>query len=407
MDDNNISNKEKDIETQHTALFDIKDSGHANPGREVVDNSSAKRISGTKGFFIILSFFLIASVFLSAGAYLYSEREIQNVESQTAPSTSINISSTPQNSDNVVTAAEKALPSVVGITIYGSQANYLYQASGVIISEDGYILTNDHIYADCKSPQFLVELYNGEKYDAKYYAGDTRSDLAVLKIEADGLVVAEFGDSDALQIGESVIAVGCPGASSLQSTVTKGIVSGVNRRISVNSNYSMKLIQTDCAINPGNSGGALINIYGQVVGINSSKIVQSGFEGIGFAIPSSTAKSIGESLINNKAVTGRARLGVSYKVIDPVTARQNNIVSGIMIVSVDEDSGLYGKGIGEGDYIVTFNNTEVSEDGNFLDEIDNCSPGQTVQITIRKSDGSDRTLSVKMLEDKGYSSYTG
>ncbi|MDD6284912.1 MAG: trypsin-like peptidase domain-containing protein [Firmicutes bacterium] len=299
-----------------------------------------------------------------------------------------------------------AIDSVVGIVTYSANdLSTTSLSSGIIISDDGYILTNDHIYVDIKSPQFLIYLNDGSEYEAQFVAGDARSDLAVLKINATGLKKATFADSSGLAVGQSVAAIGCPGDLSLASSVTRGIISGVNRRISVNSNYSMKLIQTDAAINPGNSGGALINEDGQVVGVNSSKIVSTGYEGICFAIPSNVAVKVADDLINSGRVMNRAKLGISYQVIDALTAKENNKVTGLNIVSIEKSSNLYGHGFTGGDIITHINGERINGSGNFLDIIESCKPGDSVTLTIRKQNGGDRDITIQLIEDSGGSSY--
>ena len=189
-------------------------------------------------------------------------------------------------------------PSVVGIVQY--QYSYSFEpagsGSGIILSDDGYIVTNAHVIDGAETVK--VVLYNEEEYEAKIIGADTRTDIAVLKIEANNLVEAEFGDSSQIEIGETVYALGNPGGLSLQSSFTDGMISGLNRVITTDDSiYSMTVLQTSAAINPGNSGGALINEYGQVIGITSAKIISTDYEGIGFAIPTETAKPIIEEII--------------------------------------------------------------------------------------------------------------
>jgi serine protease Do len=367
--------------------------------------------SGLRLFCAALALVIVASVCLSGGYMMgKSGRAVPMTETSSDTSSyGININDRPSGSVeegySAETVAEMVKPSVVGITIYNDDLSSGAYASGIIISEDGYILTNDHIYADIANAKFLIITSDGKEYDAEYVAGDTRSDLAVLKMNGSGFTPAVFGNSDEMRVGESSISIGCPGGMTLSMTVTKGIISGVNRRIAINSNYSMKLIQTDTAINPGSSGGALVNMYGQVIGINSSKLVSSGFEGIGFAIPSSVAQKIVDQLIKNGAVTNRARLGITYRQYSVLQARHDNTVPGLYIDSIGTDSDLYGKGFEKGDIITHINGQSVVGDGNFLDIIENCVPGDTVSLTIRKSGGSDREITVTLLTDTGTSSY--
>lgn len=320
----------------------------------------------------------------------------------------VGVNSTDGISTGVEVAEEgiaAAINSVVGIVTYGGDENADSSlASGIIVSTDGYVLTNDHIYSEIKGAKFIVYLNDGRRFDAEFIAGDLRSDLAVLKINATDLEPATFTDSDKLYVGQSVAAIGCPGNLSLSSTVTRGIISGVNRRISVNSNYSMKLIQTDAAINPGNSGGALINSKGEIVGVNSSKIVTVGYEGLCFAIPANVASKVCYDLINYGRVVDRAQMGITYYNIDELASRTDNLPMGLQIVSVDRDSNLYGR-CTSGDIITHINGTAIAGNDTFLDIIEGCKPGDSVTLTIHKQGGADRTISIVLLEDKGGSSY--
>ena len=200
-------------------------------------------------------------------------------------------------------------PSIVGITVYTQKSSISPSgwASGIIMSEDGYILTNAHVVSNAAAVS--VELDNGESYVADVIGYDTKTDLAVMKIDAEGLTPAEFGNSDELRVGERVVVIGNPGGRELSGSAAQGIVSGVNRSLSADS-YSTSYIQTDAAINPGNSGGALANAYGQVVGISSARLASYDYENICFAIPINTAKPIVEQIKATGSFT-RAYLGIT------------------------------------------------------------------------------------------------
>ncbi len=237
-------------------------------------------------------------------------------------------SDTSASSDGTVSAmsdqdiAAKLTPSVVCIQNYQVTQNYGFYAdrhvgqqrfpasegSGIIMSEDGYIITNAHVVEGATSLKVMTS--DGETYEAQLVGSDTVTDLAVVKIDATGLTAAEFGSSEDLRVADKVMAIGNPGGHEL--SVTIGYVSALNRAIANNTTgYTMEYIQTDAAINPGNSGGALINEYGQVVGINSAKISATGYEGLGFAIPIDTAQPIISDLIQYGYVKDRAVLGIS------------------------------------------------------------------------------------------------
>lgn len=226
--------------------------------------------------------------------------------------------------------AKKVIPSVVCIQNYqrsnnnsmfffgggaqsgdaGDEVSPVSEGSGIIATSDGYIITNAHVVEGASS--LKVILSDGTSYEAQLVGSDSITDLAVIKIDATGLQAAEFGSSGDLEVGDSVMAIGNPGGLELSSSVTQGIVSALNRQITNSeTGYTMDCIQTDTAINPGNSGGALVNMYGQVVGINSSKIVAEGFEGLGFAIPIDDAQSVISNLKEYGYVKDRAVLGIT------------------------------------------------------------------------------------------------
>ncbi|OJU18377.1 MAG: hypothetical protein BGN88_04620 [Clostridiales bacterium 43-6] len=306
-------------------------------------------------------------------------------------------------------------PSVVFIYVYteGNKTTNTQpvggQASGIIMDKNGYILTNDHIYSEVPNAKFLVALSDGRELDADFVAGDSRSDLAVLKIRnPSNLTPAVFGNSDALQVGDDVIAIGSP--DGLDDTVTKGIVSAVNRRVTGGSQnqtkYSMKCIQTDTAINPGNSGGALVNMYGQVIGVNSSKIVDETVEGIGFAIPIKAAKTIADSLVKNGYIINRGRLGITYQMVDTLSSRIYKDEIGLKISEIALDSDLNNRGISKGDTIKKIDGKEITNSDMVLDIIESKKPSETVILDIYVATTKQiKTVTVKLLADKGSSSY--
>lgn len=303
--------------------------------------------------------------------------------------------------------------SVVNITVYSDDSNNSAIASGVIMDKSGYIISNDHIYSEIPNAKFVITLNDGTSYKATYVAGDSRSDLCVLKMSgAKNLTPATFADSSKIETGDDVIAIGSP--YGLKGTVTKGIISAPSRRISFSNtingqtvNYSMRVIQTDTALNSGNSGGALVNMYGQVIGISSSKIVVSGYEGLCFAIPSNDAIKTAKSLIANKKVVGRARLGITYSEITAAAALVNDMPSGLYIQSIDIDSSLYSSGLKKGDIITEINGTKITSADVALDIIDDSKAGDkmTVKVYIA-STKSYKTLTANMLEDASTSSYS-
>ena len=295
--------------------------------------------------------------------------------------------------------------SVVGIMIYNSSGKGS-QASGIVYSEDGYIITNDHIYSEVSSAKFKIYTHDGKEYNAKYVAGDKVSDLAVLKVDNAKLKPAIFGNSDELFYGEHVVAIGRPRNANEDSSITSGIISGLNRRVQTTSSYSSRVIQTDSAINPGSSGGALVNMYGQVIGVTSSKMASVDYEGVGYAIPTTIMKRIVKELIDEGKVISRAKLGITYKAIDSVLAEINNSkYTGLLIDSVTEESGLYGK-VNQGDIITHINGIAVTNDSIVLDIIENCKAGDKVNITVVDTAQKTKTFNVVLLANVSESSYT-
>lgn len=254
--------------------------------------------------------------------------------------------------------------------------------TGVIFSSDGYIITNYHVIESASACTVLLS--DNSSYEARLIGSDAQTDLAVLKIDATGLQAAVFGDSDSLQVGDTVVAIGNPLGIELRGTMTDGIVSAINRNINIDGR-EMTLIQTNAAMNSGNSGGPLINISGQVVGINTVKFsayASDSVEGIGFAIPITSAKPIIEELINNGFVSGRPSIGISGESVPQYAQVYYRLPDGVYITGIDETSDAYFQGIRAGDIIVALDNTRVTS----IDELNAAknihAVGDTVTLTI-------------------------
>ena len=314
-----------------------------------------------------------------------------------------------QNEDGSYSPADLytiASPSIVGVLNYTNGSTTAQgQGSGVIISEDGYIVTNAHVVngADAVSVVMGTEK---EEIEAKIIGSDARTDIAVLKVEKSGLSYLKLGNSDDVKVGEMVAAIGNPGGLSLSNSLTVGYVSGLDREVVID-NYSMKFLQTDAAINPGNSGGALINMYGQLIGINSAKISDTNYEGIGFAIPINEAVPIIETLIENGYVKGRVRIGISVQEISAYQAHFNNIPEGLMIYSVDRTCDCFGK-VQKGDIITEFNGEALSTTAELYSLLEKCSPDETVKLKIYRTQrftGSYIEVEVKLSEDTGTTNF--
>ena len=298
---------------------------------------------------------------------------------------------------------KKVSPSIV--SVISTTANGMGSGSGVIMSADGYIITNQHVITD--ADQVTVQLSDGSQLQAEIVGQDEQSDLAVLKVEPESeLTAAEFGDSDQLQPGEYAYAIGSPGGVQFANTITGGRISAINRDVTINDRV-MTLIQTDASINPGNSGGALINKYGQVVGITSAKLSSSAFgeasiEGMGFAIPINTAKEIVDELIANGYVAGRPSLGITGTNLSAQRAAYMNVPQGVYVYSVDERAHAASEGLLAGDIITAVNGDEITT----MDEINavkeemkagdklnitvyRMSAGQFIDLTITLTDAHD------------------
>ena len=294
--------------------------------------------------------------------------------------------------------AKAVCPSVVGIVSYSKQQmGELGEGSGIVMSADGYIVTNNHVISGADSIQ--VVLSDNTKYLATVVGADSRSDIAVIKISATNLKPATFGNSTQLIIGDPVLAIGNPGGLEFAGSVTDGIVSFPDRTVN-----NMTYIQTNAAINPGNSGGALVNMFGQVVGINAAKISDVSYEGIGFSIPVNTAKPIIDNLIQYGYVQNRVKLGISCAVFDQYQAKLYNAPTGLLIANVDSSSDAAKVGLQQNDIITKVNGKEVATTADLLNAENNLKAGQSITLTIfRLQSGVSKTfeVSVKLMEDRG------
>ena len=287
---------------------------------------------------------------------------------------------------------KKVKPSVVGISSEFS-TSAVSTGTGIIMSDDGYIVTNAHVIQNTengiteRSSNVMVVLSDSMECEAEIIGADSRTDLAVIKISPDGkkLAAAEFGDSNDLMEGELAIAIGNPLGFELYGSTTCGIISALDRTITVGE-YEMDLIQTDAAINPGNSGGPLLNSCGQVIGINSSKIISDYAEGLGFAIPISSAQPIIDDLIANGYVTGRPMIGISGEDINEITSKYYNLPQGVCVRFITPDSAAEYSGIEVGDIIIGLNGKSIYTMEELNKMLDEFTAGDTVNLTIYRRD---------------------
>lgn len=318
-------------------------------------------------------------------------------------------------SDTATYASSKVLPSIVGINVeYSITSSNIFfsqtqsigeaQGSGIIVSEDGYILTNNHIinssdssnyYQMSEATKIEVYLYGDENpYEATVVGADSQTDLAIIKIDKSGLTKAELGNSSTLKIGESVLAVGNP--LGVGTSVSSGIVSAVNRKVTTDG-VTYNLIQTDAAINSGNSGGALVNNKGQVIGINTLKVAGDGIEGMGFAIPINDTIDIYHQLIENGKVL-RPFIGISGIDLDEKTAKKNDLPVGIYVKEIETFSSAEKAGIKIGDVITSIDGTKIST----MQELNNIKNtkkiGDTIILEIYRA-GEEIETSLKLGEE--------
>lgn len=322
-------------------------------------------------------------------------------------------------------AVDKVMPAVVGISseftvssggsvggwFFGQQQTQTQPATGtgtgIIMTSDGYIITNAHVIYDTEygyglASSVTVLLSDKTEYEATIKGYDEDTDIAVLKVDAENLTAAEFGSSDDLQVGELVIAIGNPLGFELFGSVTCGIVSALNREITINDK-NMNLIQTDASINSGNSGGPLVNSYGQVVGINSAKISSSYYsnaasvEGLGFAIPISQAQNIIDDLINYGYVTGRPQIGINISTVDEYTASLYNMPIGAYVRSVTPGGAAEKAGIQAGDIIIGVDGEAISNTEELNDKKDEHKAGETITLNVSRN-GVDMDIKVTLQE---------
>ena len=307
----------------------------------------------------------------------------------------LNIVSAPQSSDTTFSDEEGALclqdiysrviDSVVSISSMTSSGTS--SGTGIIMSPDGYVITNHHVISGALVISVLTN--DNREFEAALVGSDEMSDLAVLKIDARGLQAAEFGDSSKLRVGDSVVAIGDPLGVQLRGTMTNGIISAINRDLTV-GDRTMTLIQTNAALNNGNSGGPLINCYGQVIGINTVKMssyytASATVEGLGFAIPISVAKPIIDELIENGYVAGRPAIGISGDSLPTYYRAYYRLPDGVYVTSVNDGSDAKAKGIREGDIVTAINGEGISSIDDLNTIKNQYAAGDEVTLTIYRS----------------------
>lgn len=359
------------------------------------------------GACLIIGSLVIGSFAISK---VYFEKEKGVTEEQRSTSPSLYLNDKPAENvdfvspDGKLTTEQiytKVSPSVVGIVSYKQSGNLfsakMAEGSGIIMRADGYIITNAHVIDGADG--LKVVLSNGEEYAGSIVGKDLDTDLAVVKIDARDLTFAEFGNSQQVNIGEKVVAIGNPSGLQLAGSTTQGIISAKDRPVTTDNGLTVHCLQTDAAINPGNSGGALVNEYGQVIGITSSKIASVEYEGIGFAIPISDAQPIINSIIDYGYVKGRVKIGVTLEPIDEILASMNNVPTGLYVRSVEPGSGAATGGLVPGDIITHINSERVKSNSEIKQALNKFKPGDKITLTVfrRTSGYKDKTLDLDIV----------
>ncbi len=410
-------------ESQRRYSYDPQQNGYGN-GYNPEPKKPKNNKKGVKVFLSCLgvaAIITVVVVILSVtGKVGSSSEENQKVDAPTIQaSDSPSVSSTSSSGELTASGVyEKVKESSVGILVYSSSSTSASgEGSGVIIGEDTsgqytYIITCAHVISD--GGAIKVQLYDETQYDATVVGYDSRTDIGVVRIAASGLTVIEVGDSEKLSVGETVYAIGNPGGVDFAGSFTNGMVSAIARPVNSEIGYEMYCIQHTAAINPGNSGGALVNSYGQLIGINSSKIASTDYEGMGFAVPSSTFIEVYNEIIENGYVTNRPKLGITYM---PASASQTYSMlvgakglpkGSLVISSIDSDSSLANTGVQTGDLITAVNGKALDSADTLPDLIENSNVGDTLTLSICRFDkeyqASEFNVEVTLVEDKGTAS---
>ena len=392
------------------------------------NGNNGKKKNGKKIFFAVVAvvcILAISGVFASLfnGKVILPEGNdtnvpIDNVEELVTNATPSDSSSA--SSDSTLRPKDiysKVLDSSVGVLVYDSRvSSVVSEGSGVVFCEDKdgkytYIVTCAHVISDT-GVSLIVKMSDNKEYTAQVVGFDTRTDIGVVRIKASGLAVAEIGDSSKLSVGDPVYAIGNPGGVEFANSFTNGMVSAIDRPVSSSkTGYTMECIQHTAAINPGNSGGALVNEYGQLIGINSMKIVADEYEGMGFAVPSSVFTEIVNEIIANGYVTNRPKLGITYL---PASSYESyamfvaikGLPSGaIVIYSISDDSDLKNSDVRKGDLIYAVNGVDMQDASYLAELIENGKVGDELTLSLIRinSDYSFKEfdVNVKLVEDKG------
>lgn len=332
-----------------------------------------------------ISTHLFTSLLTLALFFVLIQAEVMPITNNKTPNDNITDNIKPTDTGDKLTLqqiAEQVIPSIVTIQVSDmSSVQVTGEGSGIILTQDGTIATNAHVIEG--GQHIKVIDHEGKSYKATVVGSDKNTDIAVIKIAAEDLKPATLGDSDTLKVADQVMAIGNPGGLKFSSSVTIGYVSALNRPTEATRNYIMNSIQTDAAINPGNSGGALVNDKGEVIGINASKIVKDGYEGLGFAIPINTAKPVIESLSEHGFVKDRATIGISYQLLDETSAQFYDLVPGMYIHETTTENAA--KVLQEGDIITEIEGKKITEPNIVTSLLNELKPGDKINLKVYRN----------------------
>ena len=331
----------------------------------------------------------------------YEEVESSSVEVnvpilEERPTMTIALQETPEEELSLQELYEKCAPAIVSISAYEGESVGYNWGSGVVIREDGVVLTNTHVLED--SDRAIVTFDDGSEYEAKLIGADGISDIALLKIKATGLPTVELGESATLRVGDRVAAIGNPLGEEFRNTLTDGIISAIERGMTYHGR-SMTLLQTNTAINEGNSGGALFNLYGQVIGITNMKMMSSysSIEGIGFAIPSATVCNVVNALMRDGEVKGRPAIGITVGAIPDNAKEKYALPEGLYVTDVSDGSDAKEKGIKPGDIIMAVDGVEVRTTEEISRIKDALQVGDTMTMTVWR-DGETMEITIALVD---------